>query len=537
MESQFWADQLAEEIIARSKREGSIPNIKCQQTPSGGKHIGNLNDVARSYFPYKSLIDRGLQATFVHTTDDRDPLKDVPKRLPDLDGSWSLAKDLADMTPYLGMPLFKIPDPFGCCSSWSSHFTRVWMEGVNALGMRPDLYSVNDLYDQGKFEPYIRMVFEKREAVSRIVAKFQETKGESYIPFDAICPQCGRLANIDDFDLPSRTVHFVCGGKAIKKRKSEGCGFEGVVPWTQGKLQWRFEWPALWGIFRTTFEPFGKDHAEGSWPSGQVIARSIFGIEPPIPFVYEFFLVNSQKMSASVGNVYIVQDMLKIMEPEIFLYFYTKRPGKQRDLDLAHIYMLVDDFERAERICYGMEKEPNERDRQNIMRMYEMVMKKAEFPPVRVPYQFAALIGQYATGEDGIDRAIDLLRFTGHAKHAGKEDRPDIARRLELAANWAKSYAPPDAKITLNTEMPRVVMSPDEKLSLLALQRELLKDRNEKELQAAVYEIAKSHNIEARQFFQLLYRILIARESGPRLGPFIVAIGKDRVVSLLEQLQ
>ncbi|MBU0929858.1 MAG: lysine--tRNA ligase, partial [Nanoarchaeota archaeon] len=70
----FWADQLAKKVIERSKKENIIPNIKCQQTPSGGKHIGNLNDVARAFFVYKSLIEQKQECTFVHTSDDRDPM-------------------------------------------------------------------------------------------------------------------------------------------------------------------------------------------------------------------------------------------------------------------------------------------------------------------------------------------------------------------------------------------------------------------------------------------------------------------------------
>ena len=537
MQSQFWADQLANQIIERAKREWVTANIKCQQTPSGAKHIGNLNDVARAYFPYKAVLEKGEPATFVHTTDDRDPLKDVPKKLADLKGRWHLSKDLMDMAPYLGMPLCRIPDPFNCCSSWSRHFTKVWMDGVYALGMKPDLYSVDDLYKQGKFEPYIRMVFENREEVGRIVAKFQETKSADYIPFDAICPKCGRLANIDDFDLKKKKVYFICGGKAIKKKKSEGCGHDGSVSWAEGKLQWRFEWPALMAMFNTTYEPFGKDHWEGSWKSVLEIEPVIYGHEPPIPFVYEFFLVNSEKMSASVGNVYIVQDMLKIMEPEIFLYFYTKRPGRQRNLDLSHIYFLVDDFERTERIYYGLENEPNEKEKANIIRMYESVAKKRGKIPLRVPYQFAALIGQTAAGAEGVDRAIELLKFTGHIAHAGREEREMIAKRLALAAFWAQNYAPEDAKLSVNTELPRTNLGKKEKLALLLLLNALRKKFDEKELQARIYEIAREMEIEPKAFFRLLYQLLLNKDSGPRLGPFIVAVGKEKVISMLEALE
>ncbi|PKP59536.1 MAG: lysine--tRNA ligase, partial [Candidatus Altiarchaeales archaeon HGW-Altiarchaeales-1] len=202
---------------------------------------------------------------FIHTSDDRDPLKDIPTRIMDLDSRWHETKNL-DLEKFLGMPLCRVPDPFGCCPSWSEHFTKVWVEGIKAIGIEDmEIYYNDNLYKQGKFEPYIKTIFENREKVGEIVTKFQQTKHENYIPFDAICPNCGRLANIDGFDLNNRTVKFKCGGKEIKKKKTEGCGYEGEAGIAEGKLQWRYEWPAQWGIFNTTYEPFGKDHFEGSW--------------------------------------------------------------------------------------------------------------------------------------------------------------------------------------------------------------------------------------------------------------------------------
>ncbi len=533
--SLHWADQLAEQIIERARRENVIPNIKCQQTPSGGKHIGNLNDVIRGYFPYRTILEKGEKATFVHTTDDRDPLKDVPKKFADLDGKWHPSENF-EMNKYLGMPLFMVPDPFGCCSSWSVHFTEVWMKGIYALGMNPQLYSVNDLYEKGKFDPYIIMLFEKIKEAGLISSKFQKTKTESYIPFDAICPNCNQLGNIDAFDLGKKEVHFICGGKAIKKKKSEGCGSENWTSWKNGKLQWRFEWPALWGIFHTTFEPFGKDHAEGSWPSGQEIARKIFRVEPPIPYVYEFFLVNGEKMSASVGNVYIVQDMLEIIEPEVFRFFYTKRPDRQRNLDISRIFSLVDEFDEAERIYFKShlereaEVEKNDRKINNIIRMYEfssLEKPKIARMPVRIPYQFAAMISQTT----GIDRATELLKFMGH--DVKPEDIPSIKNRLALAQNWVTKYAP---EMAIDIRLHKIELSGYEKKALADLCVELKRDINEEELQSYVYQISRSYDIEPKHFFSIIYQILTGKTSGPRLGAFIIAIGKDKIRNILESL-
>ncbi len=536
----FWADQLAKKIIERAKKEGRIVNIKCQQTPSGAKHIGNLNDVLRAYFPYKAILERGYEAEFVHTTDDRDPLKNVPKKLADLDGNWHESAKLMKMDDYLGAPLCRIPDPFGCCKSWSEHFTEVWMRGLEMLGVRPKLYSVDKLYKEGKFEPYIRMVFEKRKRVGEIVAKFQKTKSKDYIPFDAICPKCGKLANVDGFDLKSKKVHFVCGGKSIKKRKAEGCGYEGWVPWSEGKLQWRFEWPALWAIFHTTFEPFGKDHAEGSWKSGIVIAREIFEIEPPIPYVYEFFLVNGEKMSASVGNVYIVQDMMKIMEPEVFLMFYTKKPGKQRDLDLKNIYTLVDEFDRAERIYFGSGEEKNEHEKANLKRMYELVMEKIpEKKPIRIPYTYASVI--YQCHGLNKEKILTTLKNSGHIpEKISKEDEKRIIKRIELAGNWVKTWASERYKFNVKEKVDKNIirsMTKEQVNALIDLREVLKKDINEQELYNFFWKIAEKNNIKPAQFFKAAYKVLIGKDSGPKLAPFILAIGKEKVSNLLKEIE
>lgn len=528
MESQHWADQLADQILERSK----TPNVKCQQTPSGAKHIGNLNDVIRAYFPCKALMERGIKVDFVHTTDDRDPLKDVPKKLADLESNWHLSEKLMDMKPYFGKPLFMVPDPFGCCQSWSVHFTTVWMNGVNELGMYPTLYSVNDLYKKGKFEPYIVKVFEKREEVGKIITKFQGTKSKDYIPFDAICPSCGMLSNIDSFNLETKKVHFICGGKAIKKKKSEGCGFDGEVLWSQGKLQWRFEWPALWAIFNTTFEPFGKDHAEGSWKSGQVIAKEIFEIEPPIPYVYEFFLVNGEKMSASVGNVYIVQDLLKLIEPEVLSFFYTKRPSMQRDMDLKNIYTMVDDFEHAERVYYGAEKEENEHIKINLDRCYQLSCSQVkEKLPVRIQYQFAATVAQLS---DNLETALEILKSTGHITKVTDEDKRTIENRLRLAKNWVNTYAP-ENKIELNRK-PRkdFKLDENEKRTIDLFIKAIEESNNPEELYAKCFSICRETGIKTNRFFEIIYQLIINKERGPRLAPFIFAIGKERVLELLK---
>jgi len=534
-ESLFWADQLADEVQARNKKEKGTAVVRCGQTPSGGKHIGNLNDVVRAYFVYKSLQERDVKSTFIHSTDDRDPLKDVPKRLADLDGNWHDSSKFPEISKWLGKPLCRIPDPFGCCKSWSAHFTTVWEIGLNALGIFPKIVSNNDYYEKGKFDPYIKLVFEKKESVGKIVSTFQETKGENYIPFDAMCPNCGILSNISSFDLKSKKVFFTCGGKAIKKKKAEGCGYEGSVPWSEGKLQWRFEWPAQWGIEKVTFEPFGKDHFEGSWKSGQIIAKEVYGIEPPIPYVYEFFLVDGAKMSASVGNVIIVQDILKIIEPETFLYFYTKRPGKQRDFSMKEIFRLVDEFDNVESKFYAKVGEKSS-ERAYIMCTGKIPKKQ----PARIPYTFASMLAQIVPQNTLLESSLSILKSTRHVPQKVSEpDKKYILQRLLGAKYWVEYYAPDEYKIKLLYLTTEIVsnLSDKQKSALKQLGKDLAaKKYDEKTLYDHAIEIAQSNGLETKEFFSGAYLALLGKPTGPRLAQFILAVGQKEISKRLSAL-
>jgi lysyl-tRNA synthetase class 1 len=544
-ESHFWADQIAEEVVKRAA--GRMATCRSGASPSGAKHIGNLFDVMKSYIVYKALVRKGAKARFVLTHDDRDPLRKIPDRLPTLDGKWVSTKGRLEkaISVYLGHPYVNIPDPFDCCKSWAEHFSKVWENGIYALGIvNMSVFSNDALYNDGKFDPYIKMLLENLTRAREIIAKFQKTRSEGYMPFDAICERCGKItARAVSFNLDEWIVDYECLGKELAgKYKIEGCGNRGTTSLRNGKLPWRFEWPAQWGIFENDFEPFGKEHAEGSWQSGQVIARELYKIKPPIPHIYEFLLVNGEKMSASRGNVYLTQEILDIIEPEIFFYFYTKRSKKQRDLELRNIHLLVDEFEHAERIYFGANEEANKNEKEKFLRMYETSMK--ELPkkmPVRIPYQLAAVIAtasQVGGEPDSLEHALRLLRSTGHIKELSEDNKLRVMNRILLAKNWVERFAP-EHKIIINDQVPQEIIDGlDEsvKAALKDVVGILDKNISHQELEESLYNIAKKHSLASKDFFKSAYRVIMSEDSGPRLAHFIIALGPERIKNILEQL-
>ena len=65
----------------------------------------------------------------------------------------------------------------------------------------------------------------------------------------------------------------------------------------------------------------------------------------------------------------------------------------------------------------------------------------------------------------------------------------------------------------------------------------LLENNSEPEIiQSEVFEIAKKYNIKPRLFFQLIYRILLGSDKGPRLGKYIIDADKTTIITKLKAL-
>jgi lysyl-tRNA synthetase class 1 len=54
-------------------------------------------------------------------------------------------------------------------------------------------------------------------------------------------------------------------------------------------------------------------------------------------------------------------------------------------------------------------------------------------------------------------------------------------------------------------------------------------------IQTEIYEIGKLHKFEnLRDFFKLIYQVLLGQEQGPRLGSFIKLYGIEKTIKLID---
>lgn len=528
----FWADEMADEIEARTPEEPIV--IKGGISPSGVPHIGNVNEIMRGYFVAEVLRERGHEVRQVFTADDKDRLRGLPRKLADLDGE---IVDLGDVDAgalgrNLGKPYTAIPDPFGCCDSYGDHFSTLIERSADLLGVPIEIESNTAMYADGEFEESTRYLLEHRGRAREILSKYQDGVDESYIPFLAECENCGHLTDrITGVDLDSNTVEYECVDVEAGEQVIEGCGHEGTATLREGKLPWRFEWVAQWRALGVDFEPFGKDHAEGSWPSGRDIARNVFEFEPPVPMVYEWFTLDGEAFSSSAGNVMLVSEVLDLIEPEVLRYFFAKDPSRARDFNVERIDLLVDEFDRLERIYFG-EEEADDREKQRAERIYPFCVDEIRKDRIRLPYTFAAVLGM----TDDPDLREEIARREGHIP----DDAPDWAveealSRVELAGNWARETGNEYDYDLKRTELPEVEISEDTERALSDLADFIEADHTPEEIQGEIYEAAKRNDVPVGEFFTTGYRLFFDQEQGPKLGYFLGKLDREFVLARLRR--
>ncbi|MCS7123436.1 MAG: lysine--tRNA ligase [Candidatus Aenigmarchaeota archaeon] len=508
----FWPFKVAKEIIKE------FPNVKKHiiatgTSISGEPHIGNSNDVIRGHFIEIALKDLGTDAELVWISDDLDPLRSVPKGLPN------------ELIEYLGIPVCNIPDIFGCHKSFTSHYEDIFLEQLEKVFVKPKVFLGMEMYKNGLYNESIRIAMEKRSEIIKILNKYRkEPLDETWYPIDVICKNCGKISTtrILSYDKENFRVKYVCEKtkKVLhKKYEIEGCGYEDEVSIFNGttKLTWRVEWPARWAFLKVTCEPFGKEHAAsgGSWDTAKEIVK-IFNWEPPFPIVYEHFLVNGEKMSKSKGNVITVDDVLNFILPEHLRYWMAQ--GKltiAKDIRLSTLVPRVfDEFDFAERVYFGLETSGNKKKDNNFKSAYKLavVNVKAKKTFNVSFFKIVEIIENF--GEEFLEKKLRELKFDF--------DEERLKERVRLIKNWMEKYYKKKEDFVVSTNYKPFI-------------EELIEAINsEEELEKRIFEIAKKSG-DVKEFFKTIYRILLNKESGPRLSNYIKEVGKEKVLEKLKK--
>jgi lysyl-tRNA synthetase, class I len=518
-----WYDMMAKKVIDRETTlERSTQRLHTEMGlgASGFPHIGSLGDASRSYAVTLALKDLGYNSELIAYCDDKDGLRKVPA---------GLSKDLEK---YLGYPVSSIPDPFGCHESFGKHMSSLLLESLDQCDIQYKYFSAKEVYDKGIILPEIRTILANAQKVGEIVK--QEVGQERYterLPFFPVCHKCGRIYTTKAYKYDPKTdkVLYKCEGLEIRGKLIEGCGHEGEadVSKGEGKLTWKGEFAARWKALDIRFEAFGKDIAD-SVRINDRISKEILCFEPPSHARYEMFLdKGGKKISKSAGNVFTPQVWFRYGSPQSLLLLMLKRFVGTRTLDVSDIPAYMNELDSLEDIYFG-KKIVNEKETLRLkgLYLYCYVMKPPEKPSTHVPYNLLAFLVKMAPKECVEQFITEKLQSYGYLQKNQHFDS-DMKKRVDYAFNWTEDFE--EIKETL------ITLSELERKALTILIQELINIEEPDAIQNAIYNAAKTNGLQPRDFFKILYNILMGVSQGPKLGPYVLAMGKQNVTSALKR--
>jgi lysyl-tRNA synthetase class 1 len=485
----FWADQVAEEVLAAKTRFIAATGI----TPSGEIHIGNLREVVTGDAVVRVLKEMGKDVTFLYIADTFDPLRRVYPFL-----------DPQKYAPHVGKPLSRIPCPKDKYPSYADHYLAPFFTSLKTLDIRVEVVRANEMYEQGRYNAQILRALEQND---RIRAILKEETGketdETWSPFNPICNACGRMTGtaVLGFDGKKSEVEYRCD-----------CGDTGVVKMAGGgKLTWRVDWPARWQILGVTIEPFGKDHASkgGSYDTGVRIAREVFEYEPPFPIVYEWIsLKGGGDMSSSKGNVLSTHEMLEVVPPEVLKYCILRvKPNRSIVFDPGlPLTQIIDEYDDP--------ASPSRNDR---------AAKLAEVPgTAALGAPFKHMVSLVQTTNDQVSEIANILERTGYkvASLAIVEERARYARK------WLNRFAPEEIRFSVQKEVPQEAsgLSAEQKKALAFLSDKLAPGMTAEQIHHAIYEAKDLLQLPPDKLFEAIYLSLLGKRKGPRAGFFLASL-------------
>ena len=511
LQSKAWPYEEARKLLKRwpdGKPGGEAMLFETGYGPSGLPHIGTFNEVLRTTFVRHAYheLSGGAPTRLIAFSDDMDGLRKVPDNVP----------NAAMLEANLGMPLSRIPDPFGTEASFAAHNNATLREFLDRFGFDYEFVSATERYTSGAFDAVIRRVLANWDGVMGVMLPtLREERRQTYSPVLPVSPSSGRVLQVpvEVVDAEAGTIAFTDEDGARITQSALG----GLA-----KLQWKVDWAARWVALGVDYEMAGKDLIESVIQSSK-IAR-VLGGRPPEGFNYEMFLdEKGEKISKSKGNGLSLEEWLRYGSEESLAFYIYREPKRAKSLHLGVIPRAVDEYWQF-REKYA--EQPIEQKLGNPVHH----IHAGKVPQGTLPLTYGLLLNLVSLpGCGDQDTAAKFVRR--YAPDASPETHAELDQLIALAVNYARDFVAPTLKRRPPTEA--------EAAALRDLDNELAKlpgDAEPEAIQHLVFEVGKRHPFESlREWFQALYETLLGSSQGPRMGSFIALYGVDNSRKLIAE--
>ena len=500
-----WPFQEARNI----KPKGDTVIFETGYGPSGLPHLGTFAEVLRTTMVRKAFetMNPGVKTKLICFSDDMDALRSVPDNVPNQE----MLKE------HIGMPLTKVPDPFGVYESFAHHNNAKLQKFLDSFGFDYEFISATDMYKSGAFNNVLSNVLKNYPQILEIMLKnLGEERRLTYSPIMPICRHTGKVlmdVSMSEIDPDRGTVCFVHPEHGMREEVSV---FDGNC-----KLQWKVDWAARWAHFGVDYEMSGKDLSESVSLSRRICKT--LGQKPPVGFSYELFLdQNGEKISKSRGNGMSIEEWLRYASHQTLSLFLYKDPRSAKRLHFDVIPKHVDLYQSL--LKNYVNKNGNILDNP----LWHMHGGKSALQ-LNDSVSFQLLLNLVnATNAENKD--ILWLYLSTYVKGISSDNCPDIDELVQYAVNYYHDFIKPNKKYKKPDDNEIVILA-----NLSHRLQQLPEDVDSAGIQQVIYDVGKKSTLEMKDWFKSLYQILLGQEQGPRLGSFIKCYGIPETVRLINE--
>ncbi len=511
-----WPFKEAQQIL---NRNGGLSNFKKPEKgyilletgygPSGLPHIGTFGEVVRTTMVRNALMAIvDCPTKLITFSDDMDGLRKVPDNVPN-------KKMLIEN---IGKPLTSIPDPFEKFESFGHHNNAKLRSFLDEFKFDYDFVSSTAMYKDGFFDKTIIKILENYEKILEIILPTLRTERKNtYSPFLPISDQTGNVLQVQIEEYRPKNKSIIYTEPTNNKK------VEVLVTGGNCKLQWKVDWAMRWMALGVDYEMCGKDLTE-SVDLASKISRAI-GKKEPVNLIYEMFLdEKGEKISKSVGNGISVDEWLRYGSPESLSLYMFQKPKSAKKLFFDVIPKTVDEY-----IAHynNYDKLDNQ--------------KKIDSPIWHIhngnPKNFKSDITfNSLTNLVSICNTTDKKIIWGFVNQydstLSPSANPEFDKFIEYAINYYNDFVLPNKKyLEINDKNINIF---EEIITIL--KTKVTERDSAEEIQTLLYEVGKKYQFaNLKDFFKLVYQVLLGQEQGPRLGSFIKLYGIGETVKIIEK--
>jgi len=477
--------------------------------PSGLPHIGTFGEVVRTTMvknSFESLIN--CKTKLITFSDDMDGLRKVPDNVPNINM----------LKKHIGKPLTSVPDPFEKFESFGHYNNAKLRSFLDKFNFEYEFVSSTEKYKKGNFDEILVNILQNYESIlSIILPTLRSERQNTYSPFLPISPITGEVlqVKIEEYRPKDYSIIFT---DPINNKKTEV-----LVTGGNCKLQWKVDWAMRWMSLDVDYEMCGKDLTESVELASKICA--IMDKKPPVNLIYEMFLdERGEKISKSVGNGISVEDWLRYASPESLSLYMFQKPKSAKKLFFDVIPKSIDEY-------YSHLNKFHQLDDQDRYDNPIWHIHNGKAPKLKSEITFNSLLNLVSACNSN-EKEVIWGFVNEYDKSLNSKESPEFDLLIQNAINYYSDFVFPNKSYLKIDDSSKPIF-----LDIKELLIKIDVDSSSEEIQTAIYEIGKKYNFEnLREFFKLIYQILLGQEQGPRLGSFIKLYGIKKTIKLIDNV-